>query len=558
MPVLTNSFSNHVNNLPYSRFDLLRVYTFYRILLGVLLLLMFQLRVDERLFGGAAPALFYWTSLSYTSINLVFLLWMWKTRFQPSVHILFSSLMIDAGAYMLLLYASGGAASSLAYLLLVAIAAGGIMLHRSLATLQAAITSIAIVGESIYRYLFLDNNAQSLFASSLLGCFSFAVSLLFQHLARKIQISQEEAQKQAAHANHLQHLAHLIIERMYTGIVVINPDHQITLMNNAAARLLAIELTPDTIMSADEIGPLKEGYEHWVHQHTAPPDARQYRYTNDLYSFHFSELTPGKSGDLIVFIEDVRALSQQAQQMKLASLGRLTASIAHEIRNPLGAISHAAQLLGESDQLLQQDARLVQIVQTHSKRVNSIIDNVLNLSRRKASAPALISLQSWMRDFIAEFIDTHQTKYPERKIAINFQTNTLMEITAYFDESQLRQILTNLCDNGLRYTRTHQGFDLRIDVGVDPHFQQPSIRVIDFGDGITQDQLNNLFEPFFTTESTGSGLGLYISRELCEANQALITYNRTAEGFSCFELKLSHPKRSTSHHLRPIITTAGL
>lgn len=556
MPSTNQSLFAHTYYSPHNRFDLLRVYTFYRILLGVLLLLMFQLRIDERLFGGASPELFYWTSLSYTSINVVFLLWMWRTRFQPSVSILFASLMIDATAYMLLLYASGGAASSLAYLLLVAIAAGGIMLSRPLATLQAAITSIAIVGESIYRYLFLDNNAQSLFASSLLGCFSFAVSLIFQYLAQKIQTSQEEAQKQAAHANHLQHLAHLIIERMYTGIVVVNHNHQITLMNNAAARLLAFELDPEQPTSVDDIHSLKDGYQHWRNQHEVHPDNRQYRYTNDLYSFHFSELTLGVPSDLIIFIEDVRALSQQAQQMKLASLGRLTASIAHEIRNPLGAISHAAQLLGESDQLPTQDERLVQIIQTHCTRVNGIIGNVLNLSQRKSSRPVLLPLNDWIGEFVKDYIEVHTRTHPDRRIHIAVEQQFDGPISVYFDESQLRQILTNLLDNGLRYTKHVNGRDLQVEVGVDPHLQQPYIRVVDFGEGITEDRIDNLFEPFFTTESTGSGLGLYISRELCEANQALIAYKKTSEGFSCFELKLSHHKRSRAQYLKPIITTA--
>jgi len=254
----------------------------------------------------------------------------------------------------------------------------------------------------------------------------------------------------------------------------------------------------------------------------------------------------------------VRSLNQQAQQLKLASLGRLTASIAHEIRNPLGAISHASQLLGESDSLPTSDHRLLDIINNHSKRVNQIIENILQLSRRRAAKPAQINLQQWIPAFINDYKSSKSNGnqlnilMKEKNIGDSHNdfdyddTNNNARLDAKFDTSQLQQVLTNLCDNGIRYGTIQAGRpDLRIEIGIDTSQQQPYIRVIDYGLGISDENNKHLFEPFFTTENTGSGLGLYICKELCEANQAIISYKRTNTGESCFHLQLAHPEKST-------------
>lgn len=541
----------------YNPYDLLRIYTYYRTLLGAVLLMMFQLELAAKVLGSNNPTLFLYTSAFYTGFNFLSLVLMWRLRFQPSARNLFSSLLVDVIALSLLMHASGGAQSGLGYLLLIAIAAGGIMLHERIATFLAAITTIAVISEGAYRFFVLSQNSQSLFSSATLSTLAFFTSLLFQYLSRKIRLSYQEAQEQAAHAAHLQKLAQLIIERMRTGIIVLDKNQEFELINQSATHLLGIDDIPEPPRKLTDIPELEHRFVAWKRQLKDPsPITKQLANSTSEIKASFAHLEPGNLAETLIFLEDVRALNQQAQQLKLASLGRLTASIAHEVRNPLGAISHASQLLGESTELNTSDKRLLSIIDSHSKRVNQIIENILQLSRRRPSNPQQLDLSQWIPAFINDYT---LTKGPSKKLSIEFvdkmpavsalfsvfDDDQQSRMHAKFDPSQLQQVLTNLCDNGIRYGIPKAGRgDLRIEIGNDAQHQQSYIRVIDYGPGVTAENSKHLFEPFFTTENTGSGLGLYICKELCEANQALISYRQTDQGESCFHIQLAHPDKA--------------
>lgn len=546
----------------YNPYDLLRVYTYYRTLLGSVLLLMFQGEIATKALGNDNPELFFYTSLIYTGINFVTLVMMWRLSYTPSQQKLFGSLFIDILAIALLMHSSGGAVSGLGYLLLVAIAAGGMMLRERIAILLAAITTIIVISEGLYRFFLITADNKLMFASGSLGALSFVTALIFQYLTKKIRISTEEAQAQAKHAAHLQKLAQLIVERMRTGIVVLNQEQEIELFNQSAINMLGLNGRTQQKIALADIVPLKEKLASWQEQRKDhSPLLKLQTTTNTELKVNFAYLEQNNSNETLIFLEDVRALHQQAQQLKLASLGRLTASIAHEIRNPLGAISHASQLLGES-QLSAGDQRLLDIINNHSKRVNQIIENILQLSRRRAANPERIRLNEWLTAFIADYktskSDGHQIHISllqktlgdspitdEQNTAKKRNTNTKLDIEAKFDVSQLQQVLTNLFDNGIRYSKSNTGkASLLIEIGIDAHQQQPYIRIIDYGVGIPEQNTKHLFEPFFTTESTGSGLGLFICKELCEANQANIAYMRTSAGESCFHLQLAHPDKA--------------
>jgi len=546
------------NSIPhYNPYDLLRVYTYYRTLLGSVLLLMFQGQFATKVLGNDNPDLFFYSSLVYTAINFVTLVVMWQVRFAPSQRKLFSSLLIDIVAISLLMHASGGALSGLGYLLLVAIAAGGMMLRERVALFLAALATIVIISEGIYRFLFVTADNKLIFASSALGVLAFVTTLIFQYLTKKIRLSTEEAQAQAKHAAHLQKLAQLIVERMRTGIIVLNQQQEIELFNQSALNMLGLSEKGNQKITLADIPELKEKLLSWQqHLSDHSPVLKLQETTNAELKVNFAYLEPNNTNETLIFLEDIRALHQQAQQLKLASLGRLTASIAHEVRNPLGAISHASQLLGESPALPASDQRLLDIINNHSKRVSQIIENILQLSRRKAANPQRIDLQEWLTNFIADY---KSSRSDGNHIHISLLQKTLgiplttedesakaqHAIEAKFDTSQLQQVLTNLFDNGIRYSKINTGkADLRLEIGIDSHQQQPYIRVIDYGVGISDNNSKHLFEPFFTTESMGSGLGLFISKELCEANQASISYIRTAMGESCFHLQLAHPDKA--------------
>ncbi len=543
----------------YNPYDLLRVYTYYRTLLGSVLLLMFQIEFAPQVLGHDNPTLFLYSSIGYTAINFITLVVMWRVKYAPSQAKLFGSLLIDVIAISLLMHASGGATSALGYLLLIAIAAGGIMLRERTSFLLAALTTIVVISEGAYRFIILTQDNKAVFTSGTLSALAFFTALLFQHLTKKIRISYAEAEAQAKQAAHLQKLAQLIVERMRTGILVLNDQLTIELHNHAALKLLGTNSDTIENIPLSQFPELHKKHKSWQRNNGEhSPFLKIDGDSPNEIKVSFAYLEPDKTNELLIFLEDVRSLNQQAQQLKLASLGRLTASIAHEIRNPLGAISHASQLLGESPQLPQSDLRLLDIINNHSTRVNQIIENILQLSRRKPTQTLPINLREWIPTFIRDYkASKSNEQQPEIALLEKNLRTTAGEpnntgalktgvLEAKFDTSQLSQVLSNLCDNGLRYSNKKTGRpDLRLEIGVDISQYQPYIRVIDYGPGISDDNARHLFEPFFTTENTGSGLGLYICKELCEANQAIISYTRTPQGESCFHLQLAHPEKTS-------------
>jgi two-component system sensor histidine kinase PilS (NtrC family) len=240
-----------------------------------------------------------------------------------------------------------------------------------------------------------------------------------------------------------------------------------------------------------------------------------------------------------VFLEDLAQITQQAQQLKLAALGRLTAGISHEIRNPLGAISHAAQLLAESEELDSADRRLTQIIQDHSQRMNRVIENVLQLSRRQQSAPQRLDLKPWLEDFVGEI----REQANERQ-HIHLRINS-GDFTTLMDPNQLRQILDNLIRNAWRHSaQLHEQADVWLALFVDPDSQLAVLEVQDNGPGVSAEEQAHLFEPFFTTSSQGTGLGLYLSRELCESNQARLDF-KSRQGGGCFRITFAHGRKQS-------------
>ncbi len=522
----------------YNPYDLLRVYTYYRTLLGGALVLMFEGHIADKVLGQDNPTIFLYTSIAYTLINFTTLVLLLRVKLSPSQKQLFALLLLDIASLILLMHSSGGAPSTLGYLLLIAAAASGILLRSRTAIFLAALASIAVIAESIYRVInnTIIDSTNVFFSAGALGALIFITTIIFRYLTKKIHSSNAEALNQAIRAASVQQLAQQILERMRTGIMVLDKDNQISLFNNSAAKLLTLDANTEPRLNS--IPELQEKVTHWQKTQQNPsPILNKFNEGSDEVKVNFAKLDPGKDSHTLIFLEDNRAITQHAQQLKLASLGRLTASIAHEIRNPLGAISHASQLLSEDNALIPGNKRLVAIINSHTKRVNQIIENILQLSRRRIATPQNIRLDEWLPIFIADY---SASKGDLHKPQIDCLAADA--IHAKFDVGQLQQVLTNLCDNGIRYSNPPAGCPhLVIEAGINN--QQPFIKVIDFGVGISGENLTHLFEPFFTTENTGSGLGLYICKELCEANQALISYSHTHEGLSCFHIQLAHPDK---------------
>jgi two-component system sensor histidine kinase PilS (NtrC family) len=254
---------------------------------------------------------------------------------------------------------------------------------------------------------------------------------------------------------------------------------------------------------------------------------------------HFAPLGSGRNGGVVIFLEDTSLIAERVQQAKLAALGRLSASIAHEIRNPIGAMSHAGQLLAESPSMGKDEHRLTDIIRLNARRVSQIVESVLALSRREAARPESLQLVPWVEDFAREFVQTLEL-YEGAVMLMPGRA----DLEARMDPTHLHQILWNLCDNAVKYASAAAGaIAVELTCGILEPSGRPYLEVADRGPGIKPDKVEQIFEPFYTSQPGGTGLGLYISRELAERNGAALRYQPRPGGGSAFRIVFADPKR---------------
>lgn len=527
------------------RGKLFRIYNHYRV--AISLLLAGLLFLDPTEFGADfnMPEYYQVGVFSYLSLN-VFIALIMLAGFKPQArHISLSILMDIVFLHSFLLFTSG-IASGLANLIIVSVAAGNILSPTRIGTLYAALAAIGSLGLASWTILTLDMQVDVIVRAGTLGILYFAAAFILQNITRRMARSEALASDRAQSIQELEQINQQIIQRMRTGIVVVDSFGQIRLANAAAEELLFglpnTEDLPTPSKGRSLPGPLCQRLKNWQQHPQQRSEPFQASNTSPMLQANFTRLDHKGREHILVFVEDISKVTQQAQQMKLASLGRLTAGIAHEIRNPLGAISHAAQLMAESDQLDTGDRKMLDIIQRHSKRVNGIIENVLELSRRRAANTDLVDVASWLRDIVEDYRQTLQARYDEH---VDISLNLASDLPpARFDHSQLEQVVINLCDNGLRYSKQHTGkASLTIHAGVTDDGERSYVDIRDVGPGISAENRNSIFEPFFTTDKSGTGLGLYLARELCEANQAHLSLLNDEQPGCCFRITFAHHGR---------------
>ncbi len=515
----------------------LRIYGLYRIILAALILLVFLVQMTTRVENAYRPDLFLYSIAGFFICSIVTHFYAGLRPEQLSKFELFCYFfLVDLVALSLIAHASGGLSTGLSLIMTLTVACGGIFFRDRLALLVAAIASIAtVLNVSLLIQLGIVPNS-SLIAAGLLGAVFFATVLFVQFLVRRIEASQRLAEEKARELAYSEYVNQLIVKRMQTGVLVIDGQRVLRSANDSAYTMLGLasmELVQDTLLPAALVKNLDQ-WQQSPYLRTAPFRVDQ---SGAMLQAEFMALTDEDEGKVLVFLEDTGRTRQQAQQLKLASLGRLTASIAHEIRNPLGAVSHAAQLLQESPNFSEEDERLSQIVVDQSKRMNQIIENVLQLSRRKASKPTRFLLHEWLQ----KFVNSLQQSNKDAEIDIQLSSENF---TIAFDQSQLDQVLSNLCSNAIRYSMRSTGrgsLILRCST-IEPQ-GLPIIDVIDEGPGVSSEHIEQLFEPFYTSEKSGTGLGLFIARELCESNHSRLDYLPTSDGRSCFRITCAHPMK---------------
>jgi two-component system sensor histidine kinase PilS (NtrC family) len=506
----------------------LRWFVLFHLALVLLVAGLFLYDRELSLLGSTHPRLFGIVLLLYMSAIFVSGVLLLRQRPAPVDQVAFA-LFVDVIALTLLMHSSGGINSGLGLLLAISITLGSLLVSGRLPFLFASFGTLALLSETAHSYL-TGQVATSFTQTALLGATFFTVALLSYFLSHRLRETAKVAARRSVDLESLTKLNEYVIQAMHTGVAVVDADSRIRLLNGAARELLD---RPDA-KTGDSLPEL------------APELAAQVR---DLYAGRPSAplpFNPGKNREIkpgfkllgehadagvLIFLEDNTKLLQEAQQMKLASLGRLTASIAHEIRNPLGAISHAGQLLAESPQLDRAEQRLLEIIQKNASRLNETVETVLQLSRRNPARAETLDLRIWLERFAGDFL--HAKQAPPEILSIRVEPP---DTRVCADSRHLRQVLDNLCDNALRHgAGSDEPIHIQLRGGINRETGIPFIEVADNGPGIDLEVARSIFEPFFTTSSKGTGLGLYIARELCEANRVLLQYRPLPKG-SCFRL----------------------
>ena len=445
--------------------------------------------------------------------------------------------LTDISCIIVLMHATGGIRFGLGMLLIISPSMVSLFLRKRITILFASIAAVAVIAEQIFSQLTNIHFRPAFTQAGLLGILIFISTFLTIYITRKLKESERLTEQANAELETIIQMNEHIINNMRTGIIVIKNNGRILMANNAALELLG-NITITTQTTLNEASPkLCERFIDWnnnaIQNHQPIMQAQGLPDLQPGFSHidHNTDATSGATGRTLIFLEDATQITQRFQQVKLASLGRLTASIAHEIRNPLAAINHAGQLLAETS-IDSADKKLTQIINTQATRLNGIVENVLQLSRQQKGTPESINLQQWLIQFREEFTTTNKLQAYQLQIQIK-PTN----INILFDSSQLHQVMWNLCTNAINHSNMDSSnMMIHIKGKIDSESKQPFIDIIDNGPGIDEETQLHIFDPFFTTSSDGTGLGLYITKEVIESNRAKIRHLSPPTGGTCFRI----------------------
>ena len=512
------------------------VYNGYRVIIAIFFSFSFMLALktaqhDYWVLINLFPTFFYFLF----SIALFILYY-----FYPKNPLLMVGLTVDALVLTTLLYFSGGNDLQVILLFLVQVAAAFMLVRSNQAILLTIFAITLVIYQQFYQTLKSDvnyalvNNVASM-AISFIG-----VAYLSYTLSKRLKQIEQLSERQVNEVNALNAINNKIVQIIDQGVVVLSHDLEIFIANDTAIDQLHLPKTLDNFnlpdispLLAARLAPIIEQPEATLIVRLDVPTTRTplavgIEPNNQSFNDLRLRITQLRQQYAIIFIEDLRHELSRAQQLKLASLGQLSASIAHEIRNPLATISQASQLLmeevNEADSGLSGDNILLyEMIYHQTIRVNKIIEDVLKLSRQQRPNFVYIEPKTWLNDFIEENFSGHD-------IFLHCHTDKGF----MFDNHQLAQILVNLINNGLRFsskTQPHAFVTLQVyKSGKSIH-----IDVIDTGHGVAKENIQYLFNPFFTTDNQGTGLGLYLSQAFCQANYANLEYV-PGEGQTCFRI----------------------
>jgi two-component system sensor histidine kinase PilS (NtrC family) len=492
----------------------------YRLVGAGLLLFVATMWGSSLPFGSRDYTLFVWLTGCYCVFSLAcFALIRIRWRFDLQLSFQVGA---DIGAIALLTYASNGISSGLGLLLLTTLAAAGLIARGRLTLFYAALASIAVLLEHTYDVLNFDAPVGHFAQAGLLSAAYFATAWLAHTLARYAVASQELAAQREIDLENMAQVSEHVIQDMQDGVLVVDGQGVIRQFNTRAERILGPLWGRRDVPLMQYAPALARRFEAWREDDEGRDSS------SDL-SFHRAvgaRLVPvghHRSAGAVIFLEDLTRIQAEARQMKLAAIGRLTANIAHEIRNPLSAISHAAELLQEEPTTDDTVKRLITIIQDNTQRLDRMVNDVLRVRRTDISHRESFKVVDYLKTFVEQFCQIQKLDPQLFEIRLYADPHVL------FDRSHLNQVMWNLCRNAARHCRCEKG-SIRVVVDTDERHATVKLDVIDDGPGVPPELRSQLFEPFFTTATGGTGLGLYIAREVCEANSAKLDYIETESG----------------------------
>jgi len=514
----------------------------FRLSVGAVLLAVFYLVEAPRIIGETDPELAWRALIALLGAGCAFLFLLQRRTPRMHTHA-YLQFATDLVAVAVLIHASGGISSGLGGVLIVSVGTLALLLPTERALLLAAVSALVLLGEQTYAQLQGITTSAQFAPVGILGAVIFVITGVVQALRTRLVETEALAEQRGIDLRNLVELNEYIIQHLRESIVVVDGEDKIRLINESAVKQLGAGDpsggTDLAILSAELAARLRQ----W--RSGANVDRNQAAFPSPdgaTIQPHFAPLTTGRAGGVVIFLEDTSLIAERVQQAKLAALGRLSASIAHEIRNPLGAMSHAGQLLAESPSMGKDEHRLTDIIRVNARRVSQIVESVLALSRREAAHPERLQLIPWVEDFAREFVET--LELDEGAVAL---APGSPDIEVRMDPTHLHQIVWNLCDNAVKYASAEAGaIAVELSCGVLEPSGRPYLEVADRGPGIKPDKVEQIFEPFYTSQAGGTGLGLYISRELAERNGAALRYQPRPGGGSAFRIVFADPKRWSS------------
>ena len=484
----------------------------FRAVCGALLLGL-ALLLDLRAMNVDAPNSFLTAASLYFVFGLAAFGWIQQDRVQlPLMQTLFALVSGDIFFIAMMMVAGGSTGAPLPILLFPPLAASGWLLRTQTAFFHAALAAIVLLSLEAYRALGGDIRGPQLFQTALICLGYFAMVGIAVVIGRYTTASEELAAQRGIDVANLEQVNRLIIQDMQDGVLVVDLTGVVRGHNAQVTRLLGgFGRMRGGMRLAEFSTTLHDYWRRWNEDLSEPLPPFKVETTQRLLRVRLVRIGSGLNGGTLIYLEDLGRAQNEAQQMKLAAMGRLTASIAHEVRNPLSAINQAAQLLEEDGSVAPEGTRLLSMIRNNAKRIDRIVGEVLQLNRRDRQQPEVIRL----RDFVGSMVEeiAQAEGIPAGGIVMDVNNDLLV----MFDRGHLSQIAWNLVRNAWQHCQKHEG---SITVTARAGYMGDAVicELGDDGPGVPLEYRAQIFEPFFTTRSGGTGLGLYIARELADAN----------------------------------------